>query len=817
MPDLVFDGRKISVPPATNLVEAGIAAGIPVPIFCYQRDLGAVGACRVCAVNTTLKGRTRMVMACMTQAEDGMEVTTLDPGSISFRKRVIELLMINHPHDCPICDEGGECQLQDLTIATGHAQRRYSGRKRTFPNQYLGEFIAHEMNRCITCYRCSRFYQEYAGGHDFAASGSRDRVYFGRFEDGPLESPFSGNLVELCPTGVFTDKLFRYRSRIWDLDMAPSICPHCSVGCNVRPGVRYRELQRVRVRENDAVNGVFLCDRGQFGHGWVRNPARPRVPRLRGESMDWDMAFGVLGGRLLTIAREHGAESVALLSSPRASLETHEALRALAYGPLEGARVSHFDDPAREVRAIASVRALAEFAHGGGLPLDQADIGACDVLLIAGTSLVDEAPLAALAARQVARRGGRVFVIGPLERYLADVATVVPTHPRDLAIALDALAGLGASEGAHGNGVGAAARALAVATRPGVLLGGDLLDGKAIRSGAVLAQALRERGAEARLGYVLPGPNGFGAALLAREPSLEGVLRAMHDGTLRAAVVVESDVADLDPALRSALGRLELLIVADHVPLGLDEVAQNVLPTTASYESDGMFVNRAGRLQAFADAAPAGIPVPRLIRAETFPRQARTMPPESYARPAWWVLERLREWTIGQPAARDLAGIRASLSERAVFSGLTDVAPGDSGLPLRLGEARGPTIDVEDFEARDDIRRGDRLTLAMFRMDRTLGSETLSRRSTAMQTMAGPPIALVSPEDFGHIGGAMIAIELARRTAQESWPAIEMDVRMDATVPRGVILVPRDVRWPACPRDGEAVAVEALVGQESAS
>src|SRR5262249_156586 len=157
------------------------------------KDLGAVGSCRVCAVTVKgADGKPRTVMGCMTAVADGMEVTTLDPASVELRKSVVEWLMVNHPHDCPICDEGGECQLQDVTIAAGHRQRRVHVAKRTFENQYLGEFISHEMNRCITCYRCSRFYQEYAGGRDFGSYGSRDRVYFGRFEDGPLESPFSG-------------------------------------------------------------------------------------------------------------------------------------------------------------------------------------------------------------------------------------------------------------------------------------------------------------------------------------------------------------------------------------------------------------------------------------------------------------------------------------------------------------------------------------------------------------------------------------------------------------------------------------------------
>ncbi len=280
MPEILIDGRKITVEPNTNLVEAGLKAGVPIPVFCYHKDLGAVGSCRVCACTVTgSDGKPRTVMACMTAAQDGMEVTTLDKESVALRKSVIEWLMLNHPHDCPICDEGGECQLQDLTIAGGHGQRRMKIPKRTFENQFLGEFIVHEMNRCIACYRCSRFYQEYAGGRDFGVTGSRDRVYFGRFEDGPFESPFSGNLVEMCPTGVFTDKLFRFKSRVWDLEIAPSVCPHCSVGCNVHPGARHRELQRVRVRENPAVNGASCATAASSGTltSWT-----PRAPGRSG-------------------------------------------------------------------------------------------------------------------------------------------------------------------------------------------------------------------------------------------------------------------------------------------------------------------------------------------------------------------------------------------------------------------------------------------------------------------------------------------------------------------------------------------------------
>jgi NADH-quinone oxidoreductase subunit G len=800
MPEILFDGRQVAVPEDTNLVEAGLEAGVPVPVFCYHKDLGPVGACRVCAVTVARGGKSRMVMACMTAAEEGMEVTTLDPASVVFRKRVLEWLMLSHPHDCPICDEGGECQLQDLTIAAGHSQRRYRGRKRTFDNQYLGEFIAHEMNRCITCYRCSRFYQEVAGGRDFGPSGSRDRVYFGRFEDGPLESPFSGNLVEMCPTGVFTDKLFRYRSRVWDLDLAPSICPHCSVGCNVLPGVRYREVQRIRVRENRAVNGPFLCDRGQFGHRWSVDPARPRQPRLGEEPMDWDSALGAVGAQLLAIARTHGSASVALLTSSRASLETHAALRALASGPLEGARIAHFDDPQRERRSLAAIAALAT---AKARMLDAADLPGCDALLVAGTSLVDEAPLMALMARQVARNGGQLFTIGPIERSLRDVANkVVSAHPAHLGEALLTIAGESkiAPEGVDGAALGWIGAALGAAARPGVLLGHDLMDGPAFAAGAALAQGLAERTPEARFGCLFGGPNGFGAALLTERPALEEILSDIEHGAIKAALVVESDLDDLGEQVRAALARLELLVLADHVSHELAGSAHAVLPTTTTYESEGIYVNRAGRIQAFAAAAVAGVPVTRLIQHETFPRQPRLDPPGGEARAAWWVLEQLRPWSGGAPRPRSLLGLRQSLAEQPVFAGLLGVCPGDSGQPIESATLRPQASDLPAFSTNGH-------SVHLFRLDRTLGSEPLSRRSEPMQRMAGAPKAWLAPQTGPDPAGtpARIAVRLDGRVA-------ELEAVSDPTVPEGVILVPRDVRWPRTPLQG--AAVELAVGAE---
>ncbi|MGH9520600.1 MAG: 2Fe-2S iron-sulfur cluster-binding protein, partial [Terriglobales bacterium] len=258
------DGRAFDIVPGQNLLEACLGLGFDLPFFCWHPAMGSVGACRQCAIKQykdeadEQAGHGKLVMSCMTPAAEGSRISIAAPEVVAFRKSIIEGMMLHHPHDCPVCDEGGHCHLQDMTVMTGHNYRRYRFQKRTWRNQYLGPLINHEMNRCIQCYRCVRFYREYAGGTDFDAMGIRDLVFFGRHADGVLQSEFSGNLVEVCPTGVFTDAtLKRQYTRKWDLRWAPSICPHCSLGCNISPGERYGKLRVVVNRYHSDVNQYF--------------------------------------------------------------------------------------------------------------------------------------------------------------------------------------------------------------------------------------------------------------------------------------------------------------------------------------------------------------------------------------------------------------------------------------------------------------------------------------------------------------------------------------------------------------------------------
>ena len=333
MAKIYIDNKTYEATEGKNLLEACLSLGLNLPYFCWHPKLGSVGACRQCAVklfkdeNDT---RGKIVMACMEPVKENMRISLEDPEIKQFHGQVIEGLMTNHPHDCPTCDEGGQCHLQDMTVMTGHDYRSYRFNKRTHENQNLGPFINHEMNRCISCYRCVRFYKDYAGGNDLDVYSSHNHVYFGRHEDGPLENEFSGNLVEVCPTGVFTDKtLKKHYTRKWDMTSAPSICNQCSLGCNTIGNERYGSLRSITSRYNSEVNGYFICDRGRFGYEYMNNDDRIKKPVIRNRSTQEvtdSNAVDVLNELGQTLK---GNSGIIGIGSPRASLESNFALKKL--------------------------------------------------------------------------------------------------------------------------------------------------------------------------------------------------------------------------------------------------------------------------------------------------------------------------------------------------------------------------------------------------------------------------------------------------------------------------------------------------------
>jgi len=613
-----------------NLLHVLLSLGYDLPYFCWHPALGSVGACRQCAVKQFRNEQDtagKIVIACMTPAADGTRVSIKDPEAAEFRAAVIQGLMQNHPHDCPVCDEGGECHLQDMTVMTGHCSRHYRFTKRTFRNQYLGPLLNHEMNRCIQCQRCVRFYRDYAGGHDLNAFRLRDTVYFGRFEDGVLENEFSGNLAEVCPTGVFTDAtLKRHYTRKWDLQMAPSVCVHCAAGCNISVGERYGTLRRVVNRYNHAVNGYFLCDRGRFGYEFVNSDQRIRECLLGGEPTELTRAMFRLG----TLLRDGNCIGI---GSPRASLESNFALRQLV-GP------DHFYAGVADEEWSVTLAALEVLKHGPAPSPSLDEIEHCDAVLVLGEDVTNVLPLMALRLRQSVRQQpvrkatdlhiplwldhavrelvqderGPLFIASPSVTRLDDVATeVLRAAPSGLARlgfavahALDPDAPAAPDLSSEVEAVaGRIAAALRSARSPLVISGTSCGSRELVEAAAQVAWALCKTGKPARLSFCFPECNSAGLALMRPRP-LSAAFQAMQRGSADTVIILENDlyrrgsVAEVSTLLDTA----RHVVVLDHLKNRTTGKAELVLPAGAFAETDGTLVNNELRAQRFFQAFP---------------------------------------------------------------------------------------------------------------------------------------------------------------------------------------------------------------------
>lgn len=625
-----IDGRPYLADPARNLLDVCLSLGMDLPYFCWHPALGSVGACRQCAVTQYRDEKDRegkIVMACMTPAKDGARIALEDEGSRKFRASVIEWLMTNHPHDCPVCEEGGECHLQDMTLMSGHVYRRYRFTKRTFRNQDLGPFLNHEMNRCITCYRCVRFYQDYAGGHDLQAFASRNRVYFGRESDGVLENEFAGNLAEVCPTGVFTDRPFGARyTRKWDLESAPSVCVHCSLGCNIHPNARQGELRRVLNRFNSAVNGYFLCDRGRFGYDFANSTDRIRRPILRnGVDVAGPVTATVAVQRLGALVAEGRAIGI---GSPRASLEANFALRALV-GP------THFyaGVSRHEHALINRVRETLKAIPIGSASIE--DAGQADAILVLGEDLPNTAPRLALALRQAVRQAAfeladRLRVARWQDATVRDAArdlrsplfisTPAPTRLDDAATqtlraAPDDIARLGFAV-AHAIDPAAPpvpdldentralaqtiAQAMLNAKRPLVVGGTSAGSLGLIEAAANIANAMHAMHRRAHMSFVLPECNSMGLALF-EAGDLDDALAAIENGAASTLVVLENDLYRRAPgaSIDRAFAGVSNLVAIDSLKSATTVRADLLLPGATFAEGDGTLVNAEGRAQRF--------------------------------------------------------------------------------------------------------------------------------------------------------------------------------------------------------------------------
>jgi NADH-quinone oxidoreductase subunit G len=635
MVNITIDGKNYEVKADKNLLETCLALGHDIPHFCYHPALGSVGACRQCAVKKfrdkdDTKGR--IVMSCMEPVTEGLIVSIEDPEANAFRAAVIESLMTNHPHDCPVCDEGGECHLQDMTVMTGHNYRRFDFKKRTYRNQNLGPFINHEMNRCIQCYRCVRFYRDYAGGKDLNVFASRNHVYFGRHEDGILENEFSGNLVEVCPTGVFTDKtLKKHFTRKWDLSNAPSICVHCSVGCNIIASERHGSLRRILSRYNGAVNGYFICDRGRFGYEFVNDEKRIRKIKIRFEK---NSSLEEVENESLRSALELSfskSKKIIGIGSPRASIEANFALSALV------GKENFYHGISKKEQLLT--KTVLEFLNNSGvLTPSLKQIEKADAVIILGEDLTNTAPMIALAVRRASRNvpdeaakekgiplwndapvrelaqdaKSPVYIATPYKDGLDDISeTAFRGSYADIADLGYAIASslndkIPASKSKKSKRQELAekiALALKESKGPLIITGLNCGDKEIVHSSLNIARSLLSSGTKVMLSVVLPECNSMGLALIPGRP-FDDAVSLSPDEEIDTIVIIENNLYRRagKESVDNLFKRSRQIIVLDHLINNTSLQADILLPAATFAESEGTIVNNEGRAQRFYKA-----------------------------------------------------------------------------------------------------------------------------------------------------------------------------------------------------------------------
>ena len=632
---IFIDNKAYDVKAGKNLLEACLGLGYDLPYFCWHPSLGSVGACRQCAVKVFRDEKDtngKLVMSCMEGVRDGIRLSVDDKAAKAFRAQVIEWLMTNHPHDCPVCDEGGSCHLQDMTVMTGHDYRRYTYKKRTYRNQYLGPVIHHEMNRCIQCYRCVRYYRDYAGGDDLNVFAAHDHVYFGREKDGVLQSPFSGNLVEVCPTGVFTDKTLKeHYTRKWDLTMAPSVCQHCSLGCNIIAGERYGELRCITNHYHGEINGYFLCDRGRFGYEFVNSENRIKQPVIRNrvnESANEDE----LMNHLQTILAH---QKLIGIGSPRASAESNFALMQLV-------GKDNFYQGVHEDEAYLTRKVINALSSGTVHSASLKEIEQSDAVLILGEDIWNTAPMMALAVRQSVMKTAAheatqqtplpawhdaaireliqeekgflaniTLINSPLDEISTETLRAAPDDIARFAFAIahqlnPSLPAVSYADEAMSNKIKAIASALQKATRPVIISGISCYRGSIINAAYNIAASLATAEKKAALSYVLPEANSMGLALM-QAPAFDTVLTKVQREENVTAIILENDLYRHIPPvmLETFFSRCKNIIVLDSLNTLTTEKADVLIPSATFAEADGTVVNNEGRAQRYYQVFPS--------------------------------------------------------------------------------------------------------------------------------------------------------------------------------------------------------------------
>src|SRR5882724_900332 len=601
------DGRTVEVPHGATVMDATNQLGVYVPHFCYHRKLSIAANCRMCLVH--VEKAPKPLPACATPVTDGMKAWTHSDQAIQAQKSVMEFLLINHPLDCPICDQGGECQLQDLAVGYGGSASRYTEPKRVVFHKSLGPLVAaEEMTRCIHCTRCVRFGQEVGGIMELGLVGRGEHAEILAFVDRTVDSELSGNMIDLCPVGALTSKPFRYSARTWELSRRRSVSPHDALGSNLVVQVKSQRVMRVVPLENEAVNECWLSDRDRFSYEGLYAADRLQSPMLKlggqWREVEWSQAIDYVAEALRRVKDEHGAAQIGALAAPGSTLEELFLLGRL----MRGLGSENVDFRVRQSDFSADGRrAGAPFL---GMPVTA--INKLDRLLIVGSFLRKDHPLLAARVRNAVKHGCQVSVVHAADdELLMPIANKIILAPgawvRALAeVGVAVAEAKGVSAPVSGISAGETAKRVAASLLSGkskaILLGNAAADHPQAAQLQAWAQWL---GAQtgATFGYLGAAANSVGGYLAHATPAQGGLnARAMVEQPRKAYLLwnlePEYDHANPAAAMR-ALAAADTVVAFTSFRNGALEYADAILPIAPFTETSGTFVNCEGRAQSF--------------------------------------------------------------------------------------------------------------------------------------------------------------------------------------------------------------------------
>ncbi len=758
MVEIELDGKKVEVPPGSMVMDAANKLGTYIPHFCYHKKLSIAANCRMCLVE--VEKAPKPMPACATPVSPGMIVRSHSDKAVQAQKSVMEFLLINHPLDCPICDQGGECQLQDLAVGYGKSNSRYEEEKRVVAPKEAGPLISmEEMSRCIQCTRCVRFGQEVAGVMEFGMVGRGEHSEITTFVGKTVDSEVSGNMIDLCPVGALTSKPFRYSARPWELQRRRSVSPHDSLGTNLIVQVKGGKVMRVLPLENENINECWISDKDRFSYEALNNAERLVNPMIKQDGKwidtDWQTALEYVAHGIRNIRHEHGADSIAAVATPHSTVEELYLLQKA----MRGFGIENVDFRLRQ----------SDFALDGavvphlGMPI--AELSTLKRVLVVGSFLRKDHPLAATRLRAAVKSGAKLSIVhGSNDDNLIPTAGRLIAAPSDwlaalsgIVVAVAAAKGIAAPAGFEGIEASDAAKAIAatlVVENAGDLPGAVLLGNAAAQHPQAsalhaAAQWIAEQ-TGAKFGYFVDAANTVGGYLVnATSNNAANLFAQPKKAYVLLNAEPELDAANPQQAIKALQGA-EMVVAMSPFKHGMD-YADVLLPISPFSETAGTFVNCEGRAQSFNG----------------------TVKPLGETRPAWKVLR-----VLG-----NLLGLQGfdyenseAIRDEALGKGVTDLSA-----KLNNVAKLAPT------SARHVIHAGDELKLERLTDLPIYFADAIARRSEPLIRTADSQAPLVTisakvADALGVKAGEMV-------TVQQGEGSATLVAAVDARLPENVVRV----------------------------